>query len=353
LLSGTGTAVPVPGIDITPTSLTFAARTINTTSAAQNVTITNTGFANLNFDSITVGASFSRVALGANASPGDCGSSLAPGSSCQIAVVFGPLGTGAVNAQILIADNAAGSPHTVALSGTGTPVPVAVMATSGALAFGDQIINTTSASKSLTLSNTGTATLTTSAITLTGANAGNFTLTGQSGCASIAPAGSCTLSLTFKPTATGASAAQVSITSNAQNAATVNAVPLSGNGILGPRSVATLTATVIGFGDAIFGGATANQIVRITNTGGQALTFASIVAVGDFVQNNDCGTSLLPLASCTINVSFTPLATGARFGELVLTTNAPSSPDKVQLSGTSCRWFSQAQSRFFLTSCGN
>ena len=108
----------------------------------------------------------------------------------------------------------------------------------------------------------------------------------------------------------------------------------------------------MGFGDVIFGGATPNQIVTLTNSGGQALSIPSIVVTGDFIQTNNCGTSLASLATCTINILFTPLGQGVRFGEFVLTTSAATSPDRIQLSGTGCRWFSQAQSRFFLTSCG-
>ena len=81
------------------------------------------------------------------------------------------------------------------------------------------------------------------------------------------------------------------------------------------------------------------------------MNIVNIVVTGDFVQMNNCGTSLASLASCTISVLFTPLGQGARFGDLFVTTNASSSPDRVQLSGSGCRWFSQTQSRFFLTSC--
>jgi hypothetical protein len=66
---------------------------------------------------------------------------------------------------------------------------------------------------------------------------------------------------------------------------------------------------------------------------------------------SNCGTSLASLSSCAMSIAFTPLAQGNRFGELVFTTSAASSPDRVQLSGTGCRWFSQTQSRFFLTNC--
>lgn len=348
-LSGTGSAVAVPGISIVPAALAFGPQTVNTISALQSVTVTNTGFANLTLSAITVGAPFARVALGAVAPP-DCGVSVAPGSSCQIGVSFTPNAVTPFTGQISITDNAAGSPHTVALSGTGTPLPVPVIAASATIAFGDQIINTTGTQTSL-ISNTGTAPLNISAITLSGTNAANFTLAGQGACTTIAPSASCTLTVTFTPTTTGAKTAQINITSNAQNAAAVNTQTLSGNGILAPRAVANVTTTAIGFGNVIFGGATPSQTITLTNTGGQTMNIVGIAITGDFLQVNNCGTSLASLASCTINVRFTPLGQGARGGELILTTNATTSPDRIPLSGTGCRWFSQTQSRLFLTAC--
>ena len=350
-LTGTGTALPVPGISLAPASLAFAAQTASTSSATQNVVVTNTGFANLTLSAISVGAPFSRVAL-VSASPPDCATSVAPSSSCQIGLIFTPTAAGSFTGQISITDNASGSPHKVALSGVGTSVAVPVISVNPLLAFGDQVINSSSSVQSLTITNTGAATLSVSAITLSGTNAANFTLSGQSACTSIAPTSSCTLTVTFAATTTGAKTAQINITSNAQNAALVNSVSLSANGILAPRPLLSVTSTAIGFGNVIFGGATPNQSITLTNGGGQAMNIVSVVAVGDFVQMSNCGSSLAPLASCTISIVFTPLLQGNRFGELVVTTNAATSPDRIPLSGTGCRWFSQAQSRFFLTSCG-
>ena len=350
-LSGTGSGGAVANISLAPAALAFAAQTVNTNSALQRVVVSNSGFANLLISNISISAPFSRVPLGAVAPP-DCGGSVAPGNSCQIGVIFSPASGGPLTGQISIIDNATGSPHTVGLSGTGVAVPVAVISASALLAFGDQVINSTGSVQNLTISNSGSATLNISAITLTGTHAANFNLTGQSGCVSIAPAGSCILPITFITTTIGAKIAQVNITSDAQNAALVNTVNLTGNGILAPRPVVNITATAIGYGNVIFGGATPNQIVTLTNSGGQAMNIPSIVVTGDFVQMNNCGTRLASLASCTISIIFTPLGQGARFGELILTSSATSSPDRIQLSGTGCRWFSQAQSRFFLTSCG-
>ena len=225
------------------------------------------------------------------ATPADCGVSLAPGSSCQIGVTFNPASLGAQSALISIIDNAVGSPHTASLSGTGVPVPVPIISAGSSVAFGDQIINTTSGTQTVSIGNSGTAPLTISAITLTGTNAANFTLSGQGGCtgASIAPAGSCTLTLSFAPTTTGAKTAQINLTSNAQNAAAVNTIALTGNGILAPRAIANLTSTAIGFGNVIFGGATPSQVVTLTNSGGQAMSITSLAVTGDFIQSNNCG----------------------------------------------------------------
>jgi hypothetical protein len=350
-LSGTGSAGAVPGISIVPAALTFAAQTINTTSGVQNVVVTNTGFATLTLSAVTVSGPFSRVVLGA-VTPPDCKTSVAPAGTCQIGIVFAPTLVGTITGQVSITDNVVGTPHLITLSGTGTPVPVPVISVNGAIAFGDQVINSTASVQTFAITNVGTAALSVSAITLTGTNANNFTLTGQSGCTTLAVSASCTLSIAFAPTTTGLKGAQINITSDAQNAALVNTVILSGNGILAPRPLAELSATAVGYGNVIFGGATPNQIITLTNKGGLAMNIASIVVTGDFIQVNNCGISLASLASCTINILFTPLNQGNRIGEVIITTNAATSPDRVQVSGTGCRFFSQAQSRRFLTSCG-
>jgi hypothetical protein len=114
-----------------------------------------------------------------------------------------------------------------------------------------------------------------------------------------------------------------------------------------------LSLTAVGFGSAILGGATPGQTIRLTNAGGVSMSIAGILTTGEFIQSNACPATLASLASCTINVQFSPLGIGARSGELQITTNASGSPHRLPLSGTGCRWFSQAQSRLFLTSCGN
>jgi hypothetical protein len=108
-----------PAMTLNPTSLSFGSRQIGTTSAPQTVTLTNSGTAALTISGITL--------TGTN--PGDfaktttCGSSLAAAASCAINITFTPTATGSRSATLQIADNAAGSPHSVALSGTGAAAP--------------------------------------------------------------------------------------------------------------------------------------------------------------------------------------------------------------------------------------
>src|SRR5689334_8157694 len=111
-------ATTAPAVTFSPTSLTFAAQAIGTTSAPQSITVTNTGSANLFVNSAaTRGANpldFTQV------SDGCSGLTLAAGSSCSVAITFSPTATGARSASFILTDNAASSPQTVPITGTGT-----------------------------------------------------------------------------------------------------------------------------------------------------------------------------------------------------------------------------------------
>jgi hypothetical protein len=104
-------ASSAPMVSLSTTSLAFASQQLGTTSAAQAVTVTNTGGAALSMSPAVTG-DFKL------ASSSTCGASLAAGASCQLAVTFAPTASGARTGTLSITDNAAGSPHTVALMGT-------------------------------------------------------------------------------------------------------------------------------------------------------------------------------------------------------------------------------------------
>ena len=112
----------------------------------------------------------------------------------------------------------------------------------------------------------------------------------------------------------------------------------SSNGSTPPPSstapAAMLAPASLSFGNRTKGATSAAQSVTFTNSGTAALSIAALTASGDFAETNNCGGSLAAGASCTIQVTFTPSAAGARAGALTVTDNASTSPQLVPLSGT-------------------
>jgi dienelactone hydrolase len=74
--------------------------------------------------------------------------------------------------------------------------------------------------------------------------------------------------------------------------------------------------------------------VTLSNYGTDTLQISSIVASGDFGEKDDCGSSLPPEGSCTIDVTFAPTQRGPRTGTVAITDNASNSPQEVHLAGT-------------------
>jgi hypothetical protein len=118
-LHGLPTAA-VAGITLSPESVGFGNQTVGGASEARMIVLSNSGSATLNINSsITLSgtdASEFRLQKSASACPESSGQ-IAPRASCEIAVVFAPTTAGGKSAQIVIVDDAAGSPHVIALSG--------------------------------------------------------------------------------------------------------------------------------------------------------------------------------------------------------------------------------------------
>jgi hypothetical protein len=218
-LTGTGTASVV--VTVSPTTETFSAQTVGTTSAAKVVTVKNTGTASTPL-SFAASGDFAAVAGGTT----PCGTTLAGSSaSCTISVTFSPTTTGTLTGTLSVTDNATNSPQMVTLSGTGKAATVVITATPTSETFAAQTVGTTSAAKTVTIKNTGTGTTSLSFGT-TGdfAEAAGGTCTGTLG---PSPA-SCTVMVTFTPTATGALTGTLTITDAATNSP--QTVKLTGTG---------------------------------------------------------------------------------------------------------------------------
>ena len=111
-----GASAPPPVATLSASALDFGNQTTGTSSTAKVVTLTNTGGSALFLNSVTITGTNSADFSQSN----NCGSSLPPNGSCSFSVVFTPAATGTRSATLSISDNAAGSPHTVALTGNGT-----------------------------------------------------------------------------------------------------------------------------------------------------------------------------------------------------------------------------------------
>jgi hypothetical protein len=94
-----------------------------------------------------------------------------------------------------------------------------------------------------------------------------------------------------------------------------------------------LAPTNLTFSSQPVGTTSAAQTVTLTNIGKTVLEFTNASTTGEFGQTNNCPASLAAGASCTISVTFTPTATGNRYGSVVLTDNAADSPQTIPLAG--------------------
>ncbi len=318
-LSGTG-ADGVPSISGTTS---FGNQPVNVPSAPLSITLTNVGDMDLVVSAVAVtnnGAVFSQT--------NNCVVTLAPTASCTINVKFTPTGSLHYVGSLSISHDAVGSPLVVSLDGTGFVPPVAVP-TPTSLDFGNQIVATSSAAKTVTLTNTGGTTLNISSLTISG----DYTKTDNCG-ASVNAGASCTINVTFTPSTTGTRNGAVTITDDA--AGSPHSVSLTGNGVTPPAvslSMASLT-----FNSQLVGSTSAAQTVTLTNTGGATLSITGMTVIGanagDFTRSDNCGTSVNGGASCVVTVAFKPTATGSRAASVSISTNASGSPHMIALAGT-------------------
>jgi hypothetical protein len=196
------------------------------------------------------------------------------------------------------------------------------------LKFGNQTVGITSPQQVSTLTNTGYGTLTIDSIAVIGTDRGDFAQSNNCG-TSVPPNGSCKITVTFTPSATGARNAAVSITDNAPNSPQM--LPLSGVGVL-PTVI--FSPTKLTFADQVIFTTSAAQPVTLTNTGLGTLLIGKIAATSPFQQTNNCPSSIGPGGNCTISIRFHPGNKGLFHSAVSVKDNAPGSPQKVPLTGT-------------------
>ena len=237
-----------PAATVTPTNLNFGSLVIGTESGSKTITLSNNGGAALAISSIDVTGTNSSDFNQTN----NCGTSVAAGTSCTIDVTFTPAASGMRSASVTITDNAANSPQSVSLTGTGAAGTTLATLSPTSLTFSSQVVGSSSTTQAITLTNGGNAPLSVTSIAVTGANSADFTQTDTCG-SSVAASGSCTISVTFKPSATGTRSASVTVTDNAANSPQTE--PLTGSGTdfsFGVANGGSYTATVSGGNKATY-----------------------------------------------------------------------------------------------------
>jgi uncharacterized repeat protein (TIGR03803 family) len=201
-----------------PASVNFFNQAIDTTSAAKSVFIknVNTGYSILDLNSITLSGS-SDFAISANT----CGSTLNAGTRCEVSLTYSPTVLETESATLNIADNAPGSPQTVALSGTGV-AQATVNPTSRT--FPETKVGSTSAAKNVTLENNLPTTL--SGISYK--TAAPFAVSSSTCGTTLASKTTCTISITFSPTAEGTANGTLTVRDSANDSP--QTVSLTGTG---------------------------------------------------------------------------------------------------------------------------
>jgi hypothetical protein len=192
-------------VSISSPNLYFDWQVIGITSPAKIVTVTNKGSRALTIRKIYIGG----LDPSEFAETNTCGSAIPAGASCRVSITFTPSTKNGRRAGLAISTPDPASPDAVGLHGIGTLVSLST----SRLTFGNVGVGTNSPPQSVTLTNDGSTPLNFSGITVIGTNAGDFSETNTCG-TSIAANTSCTLTVTFKPTATGTRTGYLSISND-------------------------------------------------------------------------------------------------------------------------------------------
>jgi hypothetical protein len=321
-------------LSLSTQTLAFGNEALGGTTSPSTITLTNIGPATVTFAGFSLGGvNPSEFTISANT----CGATLTASATCIASITFTPAQSGLQLGIFSAASDAAGSPNSANLTGTGVGASGAIIGINpSALIFGNVPISTNSG-LTLVLTDESSASYATSSIALSGTNSADFSVT-PSSCSLITNA-NCNLSVGFIPTINGPEVATLTITDN--SASNPNVIQISGTGYT-PAPGATIVPSAIAFGDVVTSSASAPINTSLINSGSQTYTISAIAVGGtnsaDFAitGSGNCSTStvLAPLQACPIQATFTPSGTSTESAYIQITDNATGSPRKLTLSGT-------------------
>lgn len=313
-------ASPQPKLTVSPAILDAGSATVGSKTTS-NITLSNTGTADLTISIITVlGAPFNVTGI---ATP----KVISAGQSVVVGVTYAPAAAGTDSGSISIVSNDPASPATIALSGSGTNVPVGHLAINpSTLTFGNVSVGSSSV-LTATVTNNGQGAVHISQVFASGTG---FSDKGLATPATLAAGQSAQVQVTFAPTATGLVGGTVGISSDAPGAAP--GLALSGTGV---QPAISVSPGSISFGSLV-DGQSKSQTVTITNPGTANLTVTQLGSTASGVSVSGVTTPLTIAAgqSSTFSVLYAPQTAGSTSGSITIASNAPASPASVAVSGT-------------------
>ncbi len=307
---------PIASYTLSQGALTFPGTSVGNPSPTQTVTVANTGSVTLHLSALLTTPDFTVF----NA----CPAALVPAATCTFTVAFTPRTTGIHSSALQITSDASDSLEFVSLFGVSSPASLQVGAQ--ALDFGTVLVGAT-ASQPVQITNNGQVPVTFNSITATGdyTAAGNCPVAG----ASLAPGTSCTVQVTFAPVTAGTRPGTLSLATSATTLPLT--VALTG---IGAQSHLQVTPGALAFG-SIAVAASANLSLTLTNNGTAPVNRLALAVTGDYAITTPCTiTTLAPLQTCSVTLTFTPTQAGARPGTVTVTSSDSTSPIAVPLTGT-------------------
>ena len=304
-----------PGMTFSPVSLIFSAQAISSASAAQSITVTNSGNAPLTVTQVVTSGDFNQTS--------NCiGLAIAVGTGCAVQVQFLPTAMGTRSGLLTVYGNVSGGQATAVLTGTGTTA-ASIVLDPITLSFASTNVGAISIAQNITISNTGgvPATLGTPTVTT------GFAIIANTCGASLAPSVGCTVSVAFQPIASGTLNGSLSITDSAgaQSASLIGLGVLPATDGLSPSSLV--------FAAQQLNTASASKQVTLTNAGDSALLLISAQSTsGNFTVVNSCGNSLIGHSMCSLLVTYVPTSLGPETGVLIVADQYRS--QTVNLSGS-------------------
>lgn len=321
--------VGVPEVGLSISDADFGEILISATGGPTDVTITNVGTGNLELG--TLGITDTRGVSPFSISADACSdTTLASTEDCIVSVAFNPPDRGSFTAVLDIPSNADSSPDGVDLTGIGVAPGIAVAPSP--VDFGNVPVGSTSADLGLTVTNSGDADLEVAGInglsapfSISGGTCGAFPFT-------LGEGTDCIIDFQFVPAAAGPAAQTPNLVSDAFDGS--GDFELTGNGTLPGLGIDPAT---LNFGTVLIGSG-ATGTVTLTNTGDAALDIAAIdpAAAPFALTGGDCATppfTLTPAQACTLEYAFTPDIIGPATQPVVVTSDAPTSPDTFNLTG--------------------